>query len=148
MLFHDHPEHHAAHAGAALGHKQVVGLLAVQDGRARLTQVARNPVARYLAKRHQALLAALAQHAQHAFVHADVEGLERDQLAHAQAAGVHQLQHGAVAQAQRRIHVGRAQQQFHLRLRQCLGHAQRLAGRLQLHRRVGVMKRSRSAQRK
>jgi hypothetical protein len=90
----------------------------------RLLQVALQPAARLFAKGHQALLAALAHHAQHAFVQAHLKGLERDQLRHAQAAGIHQLQHGAVAQAQRVAQVGALSRRLHLGLRQGLGHAQ------------------------
>jgi hypothetical protein len=135
----DGPEHHARHAGAARGDEQVVGLLR-RPRMAPRASAGSAPASRLRlgAERHQALLAALAHHPQHAFVQAQLKGLERDQLAHAQAAGVHQLQHGAVAQAQRRVHVGRVQQRLHLRLAQRLGHAQRLARGQQAQRGVGV----------
>jgi hypothetical protein len=74
-----------------------------------------------------------------------VEGLERDQLRDAQAARVHQLQHGAVAQAQGRGIVGRLQQRLDLRLRERPRHAQRLASGLQAHR--GVVRDAPLAQR-
>ena len=138
LLLHDHPEHHPAHPMAARGDEQVLGLLAAEDGPAGFGKVAHQPVARQLAERHQPLLAALAQHPQHALVHPEVEGLQTDQFADAQAAGVHQLQHGAVAQPQRLRHVGRRQQRLHLRLAQRLWNAQRLPGRLQLQGRVGA----------
>jgi hypothetical protein len=64
--------------------------------------------------------------------------LEANQLAHAQAAGVEQLQHGAVAHANGGVHIGRVQQGLDLRLAQRLGHPQRLLGRLQLERGVGA----------
>ena len=53
---------------------------------------------------HDALLAALAEHA-HAAARAQVEPLEvePDELAHAQARAVEQLEHGAVAHAQRLV---------------------------------------------
>ena len=57
-----------------------------------------------------------------------MQGFERDQLAHPQAAGVHQLQHGAVAQAQIGGHIRRTQQSIHLRFAQGFGHTQRLFG--------------------
>jgi hypothetical protein len=60
------------------------------------------------------------------------------QFAHAQPAGVQHFQHRAVAQAQRRVGVGRFQQRLHLRFGQGLGHPQRLLGRLQAQRRVGI----------
>ncbi|MNT58708.1 hypothetical protein D3C72_1961670 [compost metagenome] len=115
-FFYDDPEHGARHAAAALGHEQVVGLLAAQNGAAGLLQIAVYPLAGLFAKGHQPLLVALAHHPQHALVQAQLKGLERDQLRHTQAAGVHQLQHGAVAQAQRVAQVGRGQQCFYLGL--------------------------------
>ena len=64
--------------------------------------------------------------------------LQRDQLADPQAAGVHEFEHAAVAQTQRRIHVGRTQQRLNLSFAEHLGHAQCPARGQQLERGVGV----------
>jgi hypothetical protein len=55
-----------------------------------------------------------------------------------QAAGVQHLQHGAIALAERCVHVRRLQQRLDLRLAQGLGYTQRLAGRLQAERGIGI----------
>ena len=65
-----------------------------------------------------------------------MDALQRHQLGHAQAAGIHQLEHCAVAQPQRRVQVGRFEQRLNLGLAQQLGHAQRLARILQAQARV------------
>ncbi|MNV28575.1 hypothetical protein D3C71_1197700 [compost metagenome] len=81
------------------------------------------------AQRHQAVFAALAQHhAHHAFIQADVQRAHAHQFGHTQTGGVQRFQHGAVAQAARLRHVGRAQQGVHLLLGQGLGQARRLLG--------------------
>ncbi len=141
VALHQLPEHHARHgrtgARATRGDEQILARQAAQDGGTALGEVTLQPVARHLAEGHQALFVALAGDAQHLLHQPQVPGLERDQFAHAQTARVHQLQHGAVAQAQRRVFVGRVQQRLHLRLAQRLGHTQRLARRGQPQRRVG-----------
>ena len=109
-----------------------------QQRRARTFQVARKPLRRDFAKRHQPFFGTFAQNAQHVVVQAHVEQRQTHQLADAQAAGVHQLQHGAVAQAQRRFGVGRGQQGFDLEFAQGLGHAHRLLGGLQFDCGVGL----------
>jgi hypothetical protein len=85
--------------------------------------VALQPFGGDLAQRHQALLRALAHHAHHVVVEADLEQADADQLGNAQAGGVEQFEHGAVAQAERGLHVGCAEQVFHLLFRQGLGEA-------------------------
>ena len=138
----DHPEHDAAHGAAgfrsAVRHKQIVALATGQQTLARFFQVLFDPLCGDFAKRHQTLLVALAENAQHVFRQADVENPQRHQFAHAQATGVHQLEHGAVTHAQHGVGIGCTQQRFHLGFRERLGHAQRLTCRLQLERRVGV----------
>ena len=128
VLFHQHPEHHPAHALAVAGDEQIVGLLAFQNIGPPVLDVAHDGLACELAKGHQPLLVALAHHPQHAFVQAQVKGLQADQLTDTQAAGIHQLQHGAVALAQRCVCSGRGQQRFNLGLAHHLGHTQGLPG--------------------
>ncbi|MNS85842.1 hypothetical protein D3C72_1197180 [compost metagenome] len=137
LLLHDDPEHHARHARAARGHEQVGRLLAVEDHGARFVEVAFDPAPRLAAEGHEAFLVALAEHAQHAVVQAHVDGLQRHQLAHAQAARVHQLQHRAVAQAERALDIGRGQQVVDLLLRQRLDRARHLARGHEADARVG-----------
>ncbi len=64
----------------------------------------------FLAQRHQPVLAALAGHPQHALAQVHPHCRQVDQLAHTQARGVHQFQHGAIAQARRCVKVRRSQQ--------------------------------------
>jgi len=62
--------------------------------------------------------------------------LERHQLAHPQATGVHQLEHGAVAQAELGARIRRLQQGLNLGFAERFGHAQGLAGCQQAQARV------------
>ncbi len=133
----DDPEHHAAHRSPALGHEDRIAALPAQDGTARRGQIALQPPVRLLAEGHQPFLLPLARHAQHARAQIDAMQGQIHQLAHAQAAGIHQLQHGAVTQAQRRIDIGRPEQCLHLRLRQRMRHARRLPGRQHACRGIG-----------
>ena len=116
--------------------KQIFSLFASQQLCTRAFQVLPDPGAGHLAKGNQPLLVAFAKHTQHVFRQADVEYLERHQFTHAQSAGIHQFQHGAVAHAQCLRGVRRLQQGFDLRFGQGLGHAQCLSGSLQLERRI------------
>ncbi len=63
---------------------------------------------------------------------------QRDQLTHPQATGVQQLQHGAVAHAQRVAGVGGGQQGLYLGLGEDFGAARGLLGRIQLQGGVGL----------
>ena len=101
-------------------------------------QVAREPLGGDLAEGHQPFFGTFAQNAQHVVVQPHVEQRQAHQLADAQATGVHQLQHGAVAQAQGRLSVRCVQQGLDLEFAQGLGHAQGLLGRLQFQRRVDL----------
>jgi hypothetical protein len=132
------PEHLPRHRATARGDEQRVADPALEDGAARLGQVAPHPGMGLGAEGHEPLLRALAGDAQCALVQAHVHRLQCHQLADAQAAGVHQFDHRSVAQAQRRAGVGRGQQGLDLRLAERLGHAQGLARGLQLECRVGV----------
>ena len=138
----DHPEHHTRHrrAGfhAAMRHKQIVSRAARRHGRAHLLQVLAQPVGRHFAKRNQPFFGTLAKHPQHVVGLADVQDFERDQFTHPQAAGVHQLDHGAVAHAQGRAQIGREQQSLDLRFGQRGGAAHRLTRGLQFQCRVGA----------
>ena len=142
VFFDQVPKHGARHRptgqGAALGHKHRIGGRAAQQSRTGLRQVAVEPLAGHLAKRHQALFVALAQNLDHALAHPQLVQLQADQLAHPQAAGVHQLQHGAVAHAQIGVAGGRGQQGLDLGFRHALGHAQRLLGRQDAQGRVSA----------
>ena len=102
-----------------------------QQRRARLAQVALQPVLGFLAQRDQPVLAALAGHPQHALAQVDRGRRQANQFAHAQAAGIHQFQHRAIAQPGRGSGIGRFQQRRYLRLRQRLGQQARQVRRLQ-----------------
>src|SRR5450830_1494640 len=111
--------------------------LAVEDLRTGAGQVAAQPGPRFVAEGHQPGLAALARDAQHALVQAQLDELEADQFRHPQAARIHQLQHGALTQAQRGVDIGRGQQRFHLAFRQGVDKALGLAGGGQFQAGVG-----------
>ncbi|KAG1248834.1 hypothetical protein G6F65_019404 [Rhizopus arrhizus] len=89
--------------------------------RPRLLQVALQPVLRFLAQWHQAFLAALAGDPQHALAQVDRGGRQQHQFAHAQPCGIHQFEHGPVAQAQCAVDVRRRQQCIDLAFGQRLG---------------------------
>ena len=117
------PEHLARHRRPQAGHEDLVAAAPCKQERARLGQIALQPVGGDLAERHQALLAALAHHAYHALIDAHREDLQADQLGDAQACGVEHLQHAAVAQALRGVEPGRGEQGLDLGLAQGLGKA-------------------------
>jgi hypothetical protein len=114
----DVPELLARHPVAARGHEQRVGRACAEQRRPRVAQVALDPAVRDFAERHEPFLRALAHHAHDALVEPDLDGLQRDELAHAQPARIHQLEHRAIAQAERRANVGRTEQRLDLRLGQ------------------------------
>ena len=131
------PESLAGHGAATGGDEQGVALPALEDFRPRLVQIAAEPVDGLFAEWHQALLAAFAEGAQHAFVETDFVQFQIDQLGNAQARGVEGFQHGAVAQAEGAVGVRRGEQAVNLFLRHDLGQARR-AGRIgEFQRRVG-----------
>ena len=70
------PERLARHARAAGGEEKRVARLCALPAVPFAPLVARDPVGRLLAERHQALLRALAEHAQHARVEVHLEGLQ------------------------------------------------------------------------
>ena len=82
--------------------------------RAPILQIAAHRRGRRPVERQHALLAALPAHAQHPAAQIDVFEVQTDQLAQAQTRRVEQLQHGAVAPAERRRGVGRPEQLLHL----------------------------------
>ncbi len=89
-----------------------------------------------LAKWHETLLEALAHRADHAFVQTDFDGLQVHELRNAQTARIHELEHGAVAHAERGFDIGRLEQRLDLGFAQCRGHAHGLLGREQAKRRI------------
>ena len=138
MLLDQLPEHLPRHWPTACRHEQGVAQLPTEDLRAAFGEVAAQPCMRFLAEWDEALLGPLAGRAQRAVGEAQVNALQADQFADAQAARVHQLEHRAVAQSERRVDIGRAKQCLDLRFAQALRHAQRLLGRQQPQRRVGA----------
>ena len=111
----DLPKHLPRHGCATRRHKQCIGRLATQNLRTRLGEIAQQPGVSFFAKRHQAFFGSFARDPQRALTQTCVHGFQVHQLTHAKPAGVHQLQHRAVAQAQRRLHIRGSQQGFHLR---------------------------------
>ncbi len=91
-----------------------------------------------LAERHEPFLAALAEHAQYALAQVDLIGAQADELAHAQARGVEQLEHRAVAQAERRVDIGRADQRLDLRFGQRLRQRPRQLRRVEQQGRISI----------
>ena len=76
---------------------------ASREGRARVAEVGRDRMRRPLAERHDALLAALAEHVHRLLLEVDVCEVKPDDLGAAQAAGVGQLEDRGVADRQCRV---------------------------------------------
>ncbi len=154
MLFDHRPEHLPRHRPLARGDEDGVDDAAREEHGPRVAGVTLEPVLRLLADRHQAILAALAGHPQHALTQIDLIDREVDQLGHAQAGRVKQFEHRPVAQAERRVHVGRADQRLDLplaqRLRQRLGEFRRVEqqGRIDLDRAQALLHPVEMAQRR
>lgn len=106
----------ARHRRAALREKHRVFGSPSQQIRARLAQVASEPFASPLSNGNQSVLAALPLNLHDAAPQVDARQGQVHQLTHAQAAGIHDLQHGAVAQAQGASGVGGIKQSLDLRL--------------------------------
>ncbi len=138
IAFDDVPELLARHRVAARGHEHRVGRARAENLAARLAQVARQPIVRLLAERHEPLLEPLAHRAYDALVETDLDRLQIDELRHAQTARVHEFEHRSIAQPERRFDVGGVEQRFDLRLRECRRHPHRLLGREQTQCRIGT----------
>src|SRR5882724_2151112 len=120
----DFPESLARELAAARGREEQLGNLGAPGsgapnlgsgvGFAR-AEIGREVIERDLAQRHQAPLLALAERGDDAARAIDVAERERDELAHAQARGVHQAEHGAIAEAAQRVRWRRLDQRDHLR---------------------------------
>jgi hypothetical protein len=104
------PEGLAGHLLAALAGEQHIAGAAIEQLGAAIAQVALDPHHRLFAHRHQALLAALAHHPQHALAQVDLLQRQADQFGHPQAAGVQHFEHGAVTLADGFAQVRRLQQ--------------------------------------
>ena len=109
-----YPEHLARHRTTARGNEQRIINLPTQNHTARLFQIAFQPAACFFTERHQARFVAFAGDAQNAFIHADFHRFQEHQFGHAQTAGVHEFQHGAVTQSQRSVGIGCGQQVLNL----------------------------------
>ena len=109
-----------------------------EQDRSGLRHVAHQPLAGDFAKRNQPFFAAFTCDAQHAIAHAQIQQLEPHQLAHPQATGVNQLQHGAITHAQRRVDIGRSQQALDLGFAQTFGHTHGLLGGQELERGIDL----------
>src|SRR5258706_2028773 len=127
------PERLARHARTAGGVEQDIGA-----GFLSLLQVFRYPVGGDLDDRDQPLLRALAERANNVAVEVHLEDLQPDQLRHAQARGVEQLEHRPVAQAEPRGDVRRAEERFHVGFGERLGKARYALGRIEPERRIGA----------
>ena len=107
----DLPETLPGHALATIGQEQHLATPGVQR-RAGLVEVARQPLPRLAAHRHDALLVALAPDPDKARVEPELANLERHQLGNPNAGGVERLQHRPVAQPVPVRHIGRSQQRL------------------------------------
>ena len=140
ILAHQLPDGHALERAAGVGEEQAVAVAAVVEAhevRAQLRHVALHRVDGGLADRHDALLVALADHVDDAERLVEVVDLERAHLARAQAGGVHEFQHGAVAQPEGAVVRARGLDQFlHLARRERAGELLPRGGPLQEARRV------------
>ncbi|OIQ74060.1 hypothetical protein GALL_443000 [mine drainage metagenome] len=141
------PEHLPRHAAGgrapdartALGDEHERAVAVAEQLRAGTVEVALQRRRGGFAERHQAVLAAFAaDHADDAVGQAQVYRLQRDELADTQPAGVHQLEHRAVTQAQRGVGGRRREQRVDLRFRQRVRAPRLLARALQAQGRVVV----------
>ncbi|SVJ78689.1 Uncharacterised protein [Klebsiella pneumoniae] len=131
------PEGLAGHLFAAQAGEQHVAGPPAEQVAAGLAQVAFEPADGFLAERHQALLAALAEHLDHALAQVDLLQGQADQFADPQAAGIQHFEHGAIAQAQRVVDFRRRQQCLDVRFGE--GFRQRLAQLRQVHLQGGIL---------
>ncbi|MND49002.1 hypothetical protein D3C80_399380 [compost metagenome] len=119
------PEGLAGHLLATLAGEQDIAGATIEQFGAAIAQVALQPHHRLFAHGHQALLAALAHHPQHALAQVDLVEGQADQFGDPQAAGVKHFEHGAVTLADGFAQVRGLQQGFDVGFGQRLG--QRLA---------------------
>ena len=112
------PERLTGHLFATLTGEQHITGPPAEQFTARVTHVALDPHNRLLPHRHQALLAALAHHPQHALAQVDLLQGQTDQLGHPQTAGVQHLQHRAVALADGFAQIRSIEQGLHVGFRQ------------------------------
>ena len=115
--FQDLPEPDAAERAAARVQEDArrrAAASAPGQRRPRVLQVARRPGGRLVADRDEPLLAALPDARQVVFVEMQIRDPDADELGDAHAGGVEQLEHRAVAQAERRRDVGLRDERVHL----------------------------------
>src|SRR6266852_6507700 len=101
-------------------------------------RIARQPGERLLTERHEALLRALAEDADHAHVEAHLGELQAHELRNAQPARVEHFQQRTVAQPERYARVRLREQRFDIDLRERLWKARRLLRGIELERGIDL----------
>ncbi len=128
VLLHELPDRHALERPAAEGEQQAMLVAAIRktrEFRPQVAQVTLRPLDRRQPHGHHPLLAALAEDDERAKGLVEVVDLERADLARAQPARIHELEHAPVAQPQRAagLGIGRFDELAHLADAQRAGHA-------------------------
>ncbi len=133
----DLPEAQPGHGGTAGGEKEKVAAPFLEQPGTSFFEVGGEPFPRLFAEGHQSLLAALAQHPHVAAGEVCRRHREIYQFGNPHAGGVEQVQHGMVAEQERRRGGGGAEQPIHLGDGQHLGQAAARLGQVDVQRRVG-----------
>ena len=101
VFFHDLPNAHRRDFCSAGGQENFVAGATSHQFWPLAREIGRQRVARFAPDRHQARFAALSKHPQNPLFGIEIFQPRVRQFGNAQAAGVEQLDHGAIAQAQR-----------------------------------------------
>ena len=115
VVFDNHPRELAGNTAAFLADEDFVADFVFEQQRARFGAIAFDPVNGFFAHRHDTQFIAFAYGADAAAVEVEVAQLELDGFGYAQTCGVHDFEQGFVAQAVRRVGIGRGEQAFDLR---------------------------------
>ncbi len=120
IALHQQPERLAGHRPAPAGEEERIARAGAGQHRPRCVEIAPDRLDGLLAQRHEALLAALAEHADHTHVEGHLRELQPDELGDPQARRVERFQHRLVAQRERGLARADAEQRLDLRLAQVL----------------------------
>ena len=117
------PKRLAAESGLAISHEYLCALMWSHQFRPRFMQISLQPGHGLLSQRNQAFFASFAQNTHDALVQIHLPKFQRNQFTDPQTRGIHQFQHGAVAQAKNLAGIRAFNQRRNLPLAQCLGQA-------------------------
>ncbi len=108
------PEAQASHGFAAIADEEEIAASLLEQIRATFLHVAANSISGLFAEGHQSFLGALAQHPHKATAQVEGGGGHVDQFRNSHSGGVEQVQHGDVAEGERRGCFVAAQEQVNL----------------------------------